>query len=778
MMCLTMNNESTVQAKQNNQPPLMRRFVIFSIVLFLIILIFGSISFILSMRQIIGNDKSSELQQLLEIERIKLETNVNNEIIIALELANSPLLKQYFADPVSSADLKDIVFREIEAYKKTFVSDTIFWINDVDKLFYSDDDEPYLLDSENPVNYWYPMTLYETEVYNFNINYNPDLNVTNLWVNAPVFGDDHKPLGMLGTGINLTTFVDMIYRNYSGRADLYFFNSSGEITGAENIWLVMAKRTIAEEFGDTGADVMNRIKALEGEEILTFDTPYGKAAYGRVPLLEWYVFAVIPNSLRDYDTSMSWLFLLVIILIAVICVIFNIFIAGLLNPLRKTMESLEIASQAKSDFLSNMSHEMRTPMNAIIGMATIGKKSKEMSRKDYALNKIENASTHLLRIINDVLDMSKIEADKLELSNVDFCFDEMLQGIVTVINFSIEEKHQTFSIQEDSNLPYHIIGDDQRLAQVIMNLLSNAVKFTPDGGQINLNISLVCENDGFCELMVEVSDTGIGISPEEQTRLFRAFEQAESGTSRKFGGTGLGLSISKRIVELMAGNIWVESEPGKGSRFIFTVKVKRGYKEKADSPAHEVSQPDNLSEEDLSNVFTGKKLLIAEDVEVNREIILALLEDTGLEIDCAENGREALEMVAAAPDKYDLVFMDMQMPEMDGLEATRRIRAQIRHRDRGLPIIAMTANVFKSDVEECFSAGMNGHIGKPLNLNEVLACLRKYLNRQDTQDTCDIPPLNENVHFEQHYPEKRKSDRRKGERRHGGRRQSDRKPPQ
>ena len=773
-----MNNESTVQAKQNNQPPLMRRFVIFSIVLFLIILIFGSISFILSMRQIIGNDKSSELQQLLEIERIKLETNVNNEIIIALELANSPLLKQYFADPVSSADLKDIVFREIEAYKKTFVSDTIFWINDVDKLFYSDDDEPYLLNTANPVNYWYPMTLYETEVYNFNINYNPDLNVTNLWVNAPVFGDDHKPLGMLGTGINLTTFVDMIYRNYSGRADLYFFNSSGEITGAENIWLVMAKRTIAEEFGDTGADVMNRIKALEGEEILTFDTPYGKAAYGRVPLLEWYVFAVIPNSLRDYDTSMSWLFLLVIILIAVICVIFNIFIAGLLNPLRKTMESLEIASQAKSDFLSNMSHEMRTPMNAIIGMATIGKKSKEMSRKDYALNKIENASTHLLRIINDVLDMSKIEADKLELSNVDFCFDEMLQGIVTVINFSVEEKHQTFSIQEDSNLPYHIIGDDQRLAQVIMNLLSNAVKFTPDGGQINLNISLVCENDGFCELMVEVSDTGIGISPEEQTRLFRAFEQAESGTSRKFGGTGLGLSISKRIVELMAGNIWVESEPGKGSRFIFTVKVKRGYKEKADSPAHEVSQPDNLSEEDLSNVFTGKKLLIAEDVEVNREIILALLEDTGLEIDCAENGREAFDMVAAAPDKYDLVFMDMQMPEMDGLEATRRIRAQIRHRDRGLPIIAMTANVFKSDVEECFSAGMNGHIGKPLNLNEVLACLRKYLNRQDTQDTCDIPPLNENVHFEQHYPEKRKSDRRKGERRHGGRRQSDRKPPQ
>ena len=773
-----MNNEKAAQNKQDNRPPLMRRFVIFSVALFLIILVFGSLFFMLSMQQIIGNDKNGELQQLLEIERIKLETSVNNEIIIALQLADSPLLKRYFADPDGSAELKDVVFEEIQAYRETFASGTIFWINDADKLFYSDDDEPFPLETTDPVNYWYPMTLYETEVYNFNINYNPDLNVTNLWVNAPVFSEEGKPLGMLGTGINITTFIETIYKNYTGRADLYFFNSTAEITGAEDIGLVTEKRSMTDVFGETGRDVFDSAKNLNDDDIHTLDTPLGKVAYGRVPLLEWYIFAVIPNSLNDYDTSITWLFFIVLIVIAVIFIIFNIFIAGLLRPLRKTMISLEIASQAKSDFLSNMSHEMRTPMNAIIGMATIGQKSHDLSRKDYALHKIEDASTHLLGIINDVLDMSKIEADKLELSAVDFCFDDMLESVVSVINFRVEEKHQNFSIHRDSKLPGFIVGDDQRLAQVIMNLLSNAVKFTPEGGEIGLNASLVDEKDGICELRVEVTDNGIGISAEEQKRLFRAFEQAESGTSRKFGGTGLGLSISKRIVELMDGDIWAESEPGEGSRFIFTVKVKRSKLGSADFAHGETSVNGEPSGQNYCNVFPDKHLLVAEDVEVNREILLALLEETELNIDCAENGKEAVEMVLSAPDKYDLVFMDMQMPEMDGLEATRRIRAALR-RDRALPIIAMTANVFKSDIEECLAAGMNGHMGKPLSLFEVLACLRKYFNQPDTGEIY-IPRerrRTERREGDRRYGERRQGERRQGDRRQGGRRQSDIIPP-
>ena len=754
------SNALTVHAQQKNQPPLMRRFVIFSVVLFLIIGIVGSGFFIFSMQQIIRDNKGSELRQLLEIETIKLETLVNDEIVIALQLADSPLVKRYFANPVDSAELKDIVFEEIEAYRHSFENSRIFWINDVDKLFYFDDNDPFFLDETKPENYWYPMTLYETEEYNFNINYNPDLNVTNLWVNMPVIGEDSKPLGMLGAGINITSFIDSVYTKYRGRADLYFFNTSGEITGAKNIELVTSKINIMDEFGETGADVFDKSKGLHFNEIQTLDTPLGKVAFGKVPLLEWYVLAVIPNNIQDYNTAMTWLFVFVIVIIAIIFVVFNIFIAGLLSPLRKTMESLVVASQAKSEFLANMSHEMRTPLNAIIGMTTIGKKTEDIERKDYALNKIEDASTHLLRIINDVLDMAKIEADKLELSPIDFCFNAVLQSVLSVIHFRLDEKQQTFSIDIDKNVPKYMNGDQQRLAQVVMNLLSNAVKFTPEGGVIKLEVSLISENDGLCELRFEVADTGIGISPEQQARLFHAFEQAESGISRQFGGTGLGLAISKRIVELMDGRIWVESERGKGSHFIFTIKIKRSGNEVIALLSAENILQKETSESEQKNIFSGKKMLIAEDVDINREILISLLEGTELSIDCAENGREAVDMIIADPDKYDVVFMDMQMPEMDGLEATRKIRALQLQRKRKLPIIAMTANVFKNDIENCFTAGMDDHIGKPLNIDDVLKCLRKFLNQQLPEDR-------------QYKEDQRKGERRKGEWRNGDRRQTE-----
>jgi CheY-like chemotaxis protein/two-component sensor histidine kinase len=519
------------------------------------------------------------------------------------------------------------------------------------------------------------------------------------------------------------------------------------------------------------------------------------------------------------------------------------------------MESLKAANKAKSSFLATMSHEMRTPMNAIIGMTSIGKNSNDTERKDYALLKIGDAAVHLLGVINDVLDISKIEAEKLELSAVEFSLERMLQNIVNIINFRMEEKHQQFIVNIDRKIPRFVIGDDHRLSQVILNLLSNAVKFSPENGKISLDVNLENEEDGICTLHIEVSDNGIGIAPEQQTKLFHAFQQADSGITREFGGTGLGLSISKHIVELMGGTIWIDSEPGKGSRFTFTGKVERGKnnvtsmlapgikKENMsvlivdDDPqintyfrelfgqlgikcetaadgfeaykiinshgpfdiyfvdwhmpgmdgieltrkikAHDKDRPsvvvmnssadwaaikdiaidagvskyllkplfssaiidcindclglrsnvdDEDAEIDMRGKFAGKKLLIAEDVEINREIIISLLEDTKISIDCAWNGLEALEMIVAAPDKYDAVLMDVQMPKMDGLEATRLIRAQkTTHRLMTLPIIAMTAHVFKSDVEECLKAGMNDHIGKPIDIEDVLQKLNKYI---------------------------------------------------
>jgi signal transduction histidine kinase len=379
-----------------------------------------------------------------------------------------------------------------------------------------------------------------------------------------------------------------------------------------------------------------------------------------------------------------------------------------------------VASRAKSEFLSTMSHELRTPLNAIIGMTAIGRNTMDTERKNHALEKIDEASAHLMSVINDVLDMSKIEANKFELSMIEFSFEQVLQKTMTIISFKAEEKRQKLSVNMDKNIPDRLIGDDQRLAQVILNLLSNAVKFTPDGGEISLDAHLVGENEGEYELRITVSDNGIGISAEQQKRLFSSFAQAESGISRKFGGSGLGLAISKRIVEHMGGEVWIESELGKGARFIFTIKARRGH------AAQEEEQPGAVTAR-CPGEFTGKRLLFAEDVAINREILLTLLEDSNLIIDCAEDGREALRMIKADPGLYDIVFMDIQMPQMDGLEATRRIRALPAQEIGKLPIIAMTANVFTEDINRCLEAGMNDHIGKPINLDEVYEKLHKYL---------------------------------------------------
>ncbi|MDR2696239.1 MAG: response regulator [Deltaproteobacteria bacterium] len=510
------------------------------------------------------------------------------------------------------------------------------------------------------------------------------------------------------------------------------------------------------------------------------------------------------------------------------------------------------ASSAKSDFLANMSHEIRTPMNAIIGMTAIGKAAKDPTKKDYAFEKIEGASTHLLGVINDILDMSKIEAGKFELSITEFSFEKMLQRVVNVVNFRVDERHQRFSVHIDGRIPDMLTGDDQRLSQVIANLLSNAVKFTPEGGDIRLSAHYEEEDDGLVVLRIEVRDSGIGISAEQQTRLFQSFQQAESSTTRKFGGTGLGLAISRRIVEMMGGQIRVESEPDRGAAFFFTVRLARAkaaprkgaapklnwaairalavdddpdvleyFQEiaakigfacdtasdgrealgaiaqngsydiyfidwkmpgmdgmeltrriKADKGRPSIvamisaaewnvlegeakkSGVDNFlpkplfpsaiadciseglgsaqdAEEEQAQAARGSLagycLLLVEDVELNREIVQTLLEPTGLTIDCAEDGAAAVRMFSAAPDRYDMIFMDIQMPEMDGYEATRRIRALDAPQAGQIPIVAMTANVFREDIETCLAVGMNDHVGKPLNFKEVLEKLHNCL---------------------------------------------------
>jgi signal transduction histidine kinase/CheY-like chemotaxis protein len=397
-----------------------------------------------------------------------------------------------------------------------------------------------------------------------------------------------------------------------------------------------------------------------------------------------------------------------------------------ITQLTNAKTDAEAASRSKGEFLARMSHEMRTPMNAIIGMSSIGAASDDMERKEYCLTRIGEASRHLLGIINDILDMSKIEADKFDLSCAEMDFAQMIRRVTDVIHFQVQEKKQNLSVNMGEGIPAQIIADEQHLAQVVTNLLTNAVKFTPDEGTIILRAEKTAETADACTLLVEVRDTGIGISEEQQKRLFTAFEQADGSISRRFGGTGLGLAISKRIMELMGGRVWVESELDKGSSFFFEFEAAKC------KTAEQV--PDNAEEEaavpeSTDGMFEGKTILIAEDVDINREIIGALLEDTKVNMDFAFDGQEAVDKFTAAPAAYALILMDIHMPNVDGFEATRRIRASGLPRAEDVPIVAMTANVFREDVEKCLAVGMNDHLGKPVETDKVIAVLCRYLTK-------------------------------------------------
>ena len=393
--------------------------------------------------------------------------------------------------------------------------------------------------------------------------------------------------------------------------------------------------------------------------------------------------------------------------------------------IEKSKELAEAANRAKSDFLANMSHEIRTPMNAILGFTDLLRRSgaESAEAQNEYLSTIHSSGVHLLELINDILDLSKIEAGRLEFENIECSPCQVVLDVVAILKAKADEKNISLDYDKRSRLPDLIISDPLRIRQVLTNLIGNAIKFTSSGG-VWIK-ALLHEEDGKSLLQFEIVDSGIGMTPEQQAKIFNPFTQADSSMTRNFGGTGLGLSISKQITEALGGGLEVKSVLGEGSLFSATFEVTRTESEEFVTLEEFYNQQQEMKKDTstLATRFPGAKVLVVDDGQANRRLISLIMSKASCEVTTCENGLEAIDHIAKS--EFDLVFMDMQMPVMDGYTATRKLRES----GSELPIVALTANAMQGDREKCIEAGCTGFLSKPVNLDDLLSTSAKYLRK-------------------------------------------------
>ena len=392
------------------------------------------------------------------------------------------------------------------------------------------------------------------------------------------------------------------------------------------------------------------------------------------------------------------------------------------KELEAQKERAEYSERVKEQFLANMSHEIRTPMNAILGVTRLLLEKEPRTDQLKYLNAIKHASDNLLVIINDILDLSKIEAGKINFERIGFNLRDEILSVIDTIKVNADDKNLTLNYEIDDAVPKIISGDPYRLSQILLNLVGNAIKFTEKGG-VTIKVASVMNDGNNMELLFSVTDTGIGIAKDKLDYIFDMFTQETSSTTRKFGGSGLGLAICKKLVELQGGSIHVESEPGKGSVFSFRIKYK------IEKNQH-ITETANADKPIIKNNLKGIRILLAEDNEFNQMVAVDTLESAieDVKVDIAKNGKEAVDMIQI--NNYDIVLMDIQMPEMDGHEATKMIRSSHDNKINAIPIIAMTASVIKAEVDKCFESGMNEFVGKPFSVDELMEKISKMINQK------------------------------------------------